>query len=226
MLNARRRGPRKRAPPATHISRWPIVLALLAVGLLYLVMSSGRHIGPPWLMLALEAPVLILLLSVQHLEIAVTPHVLRMIVVLLLSMVTALIAVALASLLSDIVSARHVLKPRVLLGDAAALWLANVIVFALWYWELDGGGPHSRLKATELTADLLFPQQTGPGIGPPHWHPRFIDYLFVAFTNSTAFSPTDTLPLTTRIKALMMIQALCSLLIIGVLAARAVNILQ
>jgi hypothetical protein len=167
-----------------------------------------------------------MLLIVQHLEIPVSPHHLRMIVIVLLTVVTALIASALATLLYDIVSRSHVLKPRVLLGDAAALWLANVIVFALWYWELDGGGPHSRIKATEFTADLLFPQQSGPGIGPLHWHPRFIDYLFVAFTNSTAFSPTDTLPLRTRIKVLMMIQALCSLLLIGVVAARAVNILQ
>jgi uncharacterized membrane protein len=196
------------------------------VGLLYLTLSTNRHIGPPWLVLAVEAPVLILLVTIQRVDIPVSPRTVRTIVVLLLAAVTALIATALASLIGDIVAAKHVLVPRTLLGDAAALWLVNVIVFALWYWELDGGGPHKRHSATERSADLLFPQQSGPGIGPPNWHPSFLDYLFVAFTNSTAFSPTDTLPLTPRIKVLMMVQALCSLLMIGVVAARAVNILR
>jgi uncharacterized membrane protein len=101
-----------------------------------------------------------------------------------------------------------------------------VIVFALWYWELDRGGPQRRRQPDHPAPDFLFPQQSGPDVGPPGWSPSFIDYLFVAFTNATAFSPTDTLPLTRRVKVLMMVEAFTSLLMVAVLAARAVNILH
>ena len=126
------------------------------------------------------------------------------------------------------------------------IWITNVIVFALWYWELDRGGPikrahqHRHLLATDhgfgqdqkhlgahgQHADFLFPYMTAPDYAPPDWTPSFIDYVYVSFTNSTAFSPTDTLPLTAPAKMLMMIQSLISLLTVALVAARAVNILR
>src|SRR5258706_11315506 len=85
---------------------------------------------------------------------------------------------------------------RELVFSSVAIWLTNVIVFALWYWELDRGGPHARHSAQHREPDFLFPQMSTPGAGRPEWAPDFVDYLFVSFTNATAFSPTDTMPLT------------------------------
>ena len=112
-----------------------------------------------------------------------------------------------------------------LLIDALNIWLTNVIVFALWFWNLDRGGPALRGLRKEPVADFLFPQMSADCPGHGNWSPGFIDYVFVSFTNATAFSPTDTLPLTARSKLLFMVQAMASLLTVGLVAARAVNIL-
>jgi uncharacterized membrane protein len=108
-----------------------------------------------------------------------------------------------------------------LLRDAALLWASNVLVFALWYWELDGGGPAHRHHGQH---DFLFPQMTIQHKAN-EWTPEFLDYLFLAFNTSTAFSPTDTMVLARRAKVLMMVQSLISLVTIAVLAARAINTL-
>lgn len=111
-----------------------------------------------------------------------------------------------------------------LLASGAAIWLTNVIVYALWYWEFDRGGPVSRARADRHTPDFLFPQMSDPRLDP-EWRPTFVDYLYVSFTNATAFSPTDTMPLSRWAKMLMLAQSLVSLLTVGLVAARAVNIL-
>src|SRR6266496_1872506 len=108
-----------------------------------------------------------------------------------------------------------------LLRAGALLWSFNILVFALWYWEIDGGGPWKRHLAGHRAADFLFPQQASG----EHWTPHFLDYLFVAFTGATALSPADTYPLTRLAKMLMMCEALLSLTIAAILIARAVNIL-
>jgi uncharacterized membrane protein len=115
-----------------------------------------------------------------------------------------------------------------LLGAAAAVWLTNVVVFGLLYWELDRGGPLGRVgaRAASPYTDLQFPQDASPDIAPVGWRPDFFDYLFVSLTSSTAFSPTDTMPLTRRAKLLMGSQSLISLLTVGLVAARAVNVLK
>jgi uncharacterized membrane protein len=110
-----------------------------------------------------------------------------------------------------------------LLREATVLWCINILVFALWYWELDGGGPLERHQCGHQAADFLFPQQANGN--PQQWVPHFLDYLFLAFTTATAFSPTDTMPLTRTAKASMMIEAILALTILVLLAARAVNIL-
>ena len=114
---------------------------------------------------------------------------------------------------------------KLLLLSALNIWFTNVIVYALWYWELDQGGPHERGLADCPRPDFLFPQMTAKEFSPPDWSPGFVDYLFVSFTNATAFSPTDTLPLTPAVKVLMMVQAMTSLLTVALVASRAVNIL-
>ena len=101
----------------------------------------------------------------------------------------------------------------------------NVIVFALWYWELDGGGPPARLATPEAPRDFAFPQMTDPQVAKPEWHPRFVDYLYLSFTNASAFGPSDTLPLTRWAKLLMMLQSSISIVTLILVAARAVNML-
>jgi uncharacterized membrane protein len=112
-----------------------------------------------------------------------------------------------------------------LLRDAALLWVINVATFAVWYWEIDGGGPAQRRREGHVSEDLLFPQMNIDGKTARGWSPGFLDYLFLAFNTSTAFSPTDTAFLSQRVKVLMMVQALLSLLILAVLVSRAINTL-
>ena len=113
-----------------------------------------------------------------------------------------------------------------LLASGGSIWLTNIVIFSLWYWDLDRGGPGARAEARELYPDFIFPQMSDPDYAPGHWHPRFFDYLYMSFTNASAFSPTDVLPLTRWAKLLMLIQSVTSLLTVGLVIARAVNILQ
>jgi uncharacterized membrane protein len=113
-----------------------------------------------------------------------------------------------------------------LIFAAMQIWITNVIVFGLWYWELDRGGPSERCREDHREPDFLFPQMTTPAAAPQHWTPHFVDYLYVAFTNATAFSPTDTMPMTRWAKALMTVQSIASLLTVVLVAARAVNVLS
>lgn len=113
-----------------------------------------------------------------------------------------------------------------LLGVGGGIWLTNVIVFALWYWDLDRGGPVARACGYRTHTDFLFAEMTAPEFAAKDWEPRFVDYLYLSFTNSTAFSPTDTLPLTRWAKMTMMFQSAVSLSTVALVVARAVNILQ
>jgi uncharacterized membrane protein len=114
---------------------------------------------------------------------------------------------------------------RPLVYASVPIWLTNVIAFGLWYWELDRGGPAARQLPKHRRPDFLFPQMSTPG-SDPGWTPNFLDYLYTSFTNATAFSPTDTMPLTTWAKLLMMLQSLASLVTVAVVISRAVNILS
>jgi hypothetical protein len=145
------------------------------------------------------------------------------------SIVTAAMILSLALLLMEVT--RHTIPPSRLLRSAAALWISNFLVFASWYWRLDGGGPHQRARTVGHTdGAFLFPQMTMHpeaklAAGEKDWEPNFVDYLFLAFNTSTAFSPTDVPVLSRWAKLLMMIQAMISLLVLALLAGRAVNIL-
>jgi fumarate reductase subunit D len=122
--------------------------------------------------------------------------------------------------------AHHLNTAATLLRAASTLWFTNILVFALWYWKLDGGGPLQRERATDRSdSDFLFPQMLTAEGRDSSWSPHFIDYLFLAFNTSTAFSPTDTAVLSRWAKLVTMLQALISLMIVVLLASRAVNIL-
>jgi hypothetical protein len=114
-------------------------------------------------------------------------------------------------------------RPLILAG--VVLWITNVLLFGLWYWELDRGGPVERVEDPDAAPDFLFPQMSEPKFAPG-WTPTLIDYLYISFTNATAFSPTDAMPLTPAAKLLMSGQALTALVTVGLVVARAVNILN
>jgi hypothetical protein len=115
---------------------------------------------------------------------------------------------------------------RLLLRAAIHMWCTNVLVFGLWFWQLDRGGPLARRLDPPRTPDFVFPQQMAPEFAAPGWQPQFVDYLYVSFTNATAFSPTDTMPFSRWAKLLMILESAASLLLAIMVAARAVNILQ
>jgi len=127
---------------------------------------------------------------------------------------------------------RHLLQSgkigngRELIFTAVNIYLTNIIIFALWYWEMDGGGPGRRVQVPKHEKDFLFPQDINENYKHPHWQPTFTDYLYVSSTNSMTFSPTDTMPLSRRAKLLMLGQATLSLISVALVAARAVNILH
>jgi hypothetical protein len=215
-------------PPATQppapqgVPRWPAIVALLVIGVLLSFVSDQLTIGPSWLPLAIILVLMIPLTIATLLE----RHDWRRVLVFI-GLVTSTVGVA----SSTILLIRQLLEGETngsyLLTGSGAIWVANLLTFALWYWEIDGGGPSERRMDGHVSTDFLFPQlQIGDGTSSGGWTPLFLDYLFVAFTASTAFSPTDTLILSRRVKVLMMIQALTSLVTVGVIAARAINILR
>ena len=201
--------------------RWAVITGILAIGFLFLALPEGLTFGPSWLLLAIEAVLLIPLIFVGMTRRPI-PHItLRLFAFSVLAVVTAGLAASIVLLVNVLINGST--KGTFLLRSAAVLWVTNILVFALWYWEVDCGGPHKRHKSGHQAADFMFPQQAdGNKTG---WIPEFVDYLFLAFTAATALSPADTLPLTRQAKLLMMAEAILSLVIIVLLAARAVNIL-
>jgi hypothetical protein len=141
----------------------------------------------------------------------------------LIAVLTAANTAAIVLLVHLIVNGHHVRGPE-LIRAALHIWITNVLVFALWFWQLDSGGPMARRDPHRTRLDFLFPQTAMPELAPG-WQPKFLDYLYLSFTNSSAFSPTDTMPLTQLAKMLMLLQSASSLLLLAMVAARAVNIL-
>jgi hypothetical protein len=206
--------------------RWPALLALLAIGGLYYALPRPLTVGPNWLVLILVA-------------VLATPAVMfngvgsRRTRLILGYAASAVVTVStIASLLLLIARLpKHKESPPELLISAGALWTCNILVFACWYWMLDAGGPHRRdLQNSHTDGAFLFPQmvldpQLRREMGEEQWRPGFVDYLFLAYNTSTAFSPTDVPVLSRWAKVLMMVQATISLATVALLAARAVNIL-
>ena len=206
--------------------RWPAVLALLAVSALQLAIPKSLAVGPAW---ALMIVVVILLIPTiwarkmgQHSLNQILGHIVTAIVTGYMVWSLGLLVRALPS---------HQESPQDLLRSAAALWVTNILVFASWYWRLDAGGPRAReLRGVHTEGAFLFPQMTlskevRKSMGEDCWSPGFVDYLFLSFSASTAFSPTDSPVLTKWAKVLMMIQALISFATVALLAARGINIL-
>lgn len=206
--------------------RWPAFIAAVAAGGLSVALAPGLTIGPPWLFPAIVGAFLVPTVIAHQAEYHRADRVLGF---LTTSTVTIELLISVIRLVSALPS--HAETPTALLLSATSVWTSNVLVFALWYWRLDAGGPHGRdSRDAHVAGTFLFPQMTlSPAVkaatGQERWSPDFLDYLFLAFNTSTAFSPTDTPVLARWGKVLMMLQSLISLSVLAILAARAVNTL-
>ncbi len=209
--------------PANHSSRhlWELVIALIVLAVAYSLITEQLRLAPVWLMPAIVAVLLVALFGAHMKEQRDLAR----------QLAFSLACVGMLAVLSSVVTLvvrimRGDIAAPYMLRDAALLWITNVIVYGIWYWELDGGGPRVRHAQGYHPTDLLFPQTMMGGKLAKGWTPEFIDYLFVAFNASTAFSPTDTSVLSARAKGLMMAQSLTSIVLLAVVAARAINILH
>jgi hypothetical protein len=221
-----------------HEARWHASVAVLAAMALYITLPPRLIIGPVW-----AAPVLVLLLLVPLSVVAPRRHRetrrTRIWSILLIAIVNffnlASVLLLVGGLFRPERAALH--SAAMLLRTGMQIWLTNILVFGLWYWELDGDGPDARAHANAATefqnADFLFPQMqmtiASGGSSPcidPLWKPQFYDYLYLSFTNSTAFSPADVMPLSRWAKALMTVEALISLITIAIVLARSISLIS
>jgi len=205
---------------------WPAQLTVLAAVVLSLNLPSELTIRPVWLIPAIEGVLLVGL-------IAMTPRAeqqsrrRRALALVLIGLVSA------SNLLNLVLLTHRLLHGpsttsfgHALILAGVEIWITNVLLFAVWFWELDRGGPLARRRDELDTPDFLFPQMTDPRLGGIDWRAGYVDYLYTSFTNATAFSPTDTMPLSQMAKLLMAVQSGASLVTLGMVVARAVNIIQ
>lgn len=229
---------RQQATVSRREARWHASVAVLIAVLLYVTLPPRLTIGPAWIAPALVLVVLIpLSILAPHRHVETLRY--RVASIALIAIVNffnlASVLLLVASFFHPEKAALH--QPGFLLRTGAQIWFTNILGFALWYWELDGDGPDTRALANAATefqnSDFLFPQMqmtiAGGNVSAncidPSWKPQFFDYLYLAFTNATAFSPADVLPLSRWAKALMMSQALVSLITIAIVLARAISLI-
>ncbi len=212
-------------PPPSREPFWPAQLTVLAAIGLQLALPQRLTAGPTWLVPALEGVLLAGLVIVNRNQIEDEHPRRRRVALGLTALVTAANIYSLSAL-THLLLHRNVANGRELIVSGVLIWLTNFLIFALWYWEMDRGGPGRRAAGRDQAPDFLFPQMSDDRIEPLEWRPRFLDYLYVSLTNATAFSPTDTMPLTAPAKGTMGVQALVSLVTIGLIVSRAVNILS
>jgi uncharacterized membrane protein len=211
-------------PPPDREAFWPAQLTVLVAIGIQLLLPSRLTAGPSWLMPSLEGA-LLLGMFIATPNVVEEEHPRRRRVALgLTAFVTAANIFSLGALTHYLLH-HNVSDGRRLIVAGVLIWLTSFLIFALWYWEMDRGGPGKRAEGNDGPPDFLFPQMSDDRIEPRYWRPKYIDYLYVSLTNNTAFSPTDTMPLTPMAKIVMGVQSVVSLLTIGLIVSRAVNIL-
>jgi hypothetical protein len=212
--------PERLTRAASTVRWWPAGLAFVMLGGAYALVSDRLTLGPPWWLLALAVIAVVggRLLSWRGLL-----HATRLMALGTLTAITVALTASAVYLVDGLL--QRSAEPGELLRSGALLWVSNLLTFALWYWEVDGGGPAHRHATLCGSSDFAFPQKVLGGKDEKGWIPEFVDYLFLAFNTSTAFSPTDTMVLARRAKLLMMYQSIISLVTVAVLVARAINAL-
>jgi hypothetical protein len=207
-------------------ARWPVTVTVALAVVLQLRLPDQLALHPLYLLPALEGALFVGLLIANPFRFERFSRPVRTMSVVLVMLITAANAFSAGRLVYLIVTGHTGRNPVYLLASGAAVWATNVIAFALWYWEFDRGGPVLRALGERRYPDLLFPQMVTPQVSTPEWDARFVDYLYTSFTNATAFSPTDVMPLARWAKLTFMVQSGVSLVVGALVVARAVNILH
>lgn len=206
--------------------RWPATVAIAALIALQWLLPDRLTAGPRWLLPAVELLVAAVLLAANPGRMRRGSPALRMLALGLIGVASLGTVWSVAMLIRDIVTGYETGSAAQLLGAGAGIYLMNVLTFAVWFWELDRGGPVARALGTDPYPDFLFPPMTSPEMVHKDWEPRFADYFYLAFTNATAFSPTDTLPLSRGAKLGMAAESAVALATAALVVAKAVNALQ
>jgi uncharacterized membrane protein len=205
--------------------RWPMALAVLTAAIMQVIVPHRGRLPGWWLFPVVEVVMLVFIVIADPGRIDRDSKRLRSLTILLIAVMTVVNSLGAILLMYDIIATVQGITSTNLLGRGALIWVTNVIVFSLWYWEFDRGGPAKRAARLSIRPSLAFPEDAFPEIAPEGWEPSYPDYLYLSFTNSTAFSPTDTLPLKVWVKMTMMLQAVVSLATAILVIARAVNVL-
>jgi uncharacterized membrane protein len=204
---------------------WPAVLVVLTTIVLQVLLPERLVPGARWVLPAIQAVMLVPVAIGARYRHHREPRMVRALSIVLIALVN------LANIYSLVLLVYYLLhggkaQGHELILASIDIWLTNVAIFGLWFWEFDRGGPGARTAPDQDPPEFLFPQMQVPNLAPKNWSPLFLDYLYVSLTNATAFSPTDTMPLSIRAKGLMALQSITSLLTVVLVAARAVNILS
>jgi hypothetical protein len=207
-------------------ARWPMAGAVLTAMVLTVLQPDEVRAGPNWLLPVIEGALLAAVIVGDPGKIDRRSTQLRALSIVLVSVLVFGALWATGQLVDDLIHGGAATNSASeLLEAGSVVWLSTIIAFALLYWELDAGGAAARAHGLPMHADFAFPQQLNPEIAPPDWRPRFVDYLYLAYTNATAFSPTDAMPLASWAKITMVAQSLISIVILALVIARAVNVL-
>jgi hypothetical protein len=206
--------------------RWPVALTTaLGIGLQVAIPDKLVLVSPAWIFPAVQGVLLIVLIMANPQRIDRQSSIMRMLSLVLAAMLSLANGYSVAALAVGITRGTTGQKAGPLLITGAVIWLTNVIAFSLWYWEFDRGGPVARaLNLKNRFPDFQYPQMVSPEMAPPDWEPAFFDYFYLAFTNATAFSPTDVMPLSRWAKAAMTVQTVISIVTVALVVSRAVNI--
>ena len=214
-----------RAPGDVGEARWPMAGAVLAAIVLTILLPDAIRVGPRWLLPLIEGVLLVILILGDPGRISRRSRELRTVSIVLVSVLVLATLWSTGQLIDDLVhGGPETNSADELLAAGTAVWFSNIIAFALLYWEVDGGGAAAQAHQVPDHADFAFPQQSNPRLARPNWRPLFVDYLYLGFTNATAFSPTDVMPLAPWAKLTMAVQSFISIAILGLVIARAVNV--
>ncbi|WP_426560678.1 hypothetical protein ACPPVT_12475 [Angustibacter sp. McL0619] len=207
-------------------SRWPMAAAVLATMILTVLLPDRLRLAPAWVLPTIEGLLLLALVAADPGRISRRSRALRAVSVLLISVLATSAVWSTIKLIDDMVhGGPETSSASALLQAGGSVYACTVLAFSLLYFELDGGGAAARDHSMPASPDLAFPQQLSPELNAGLWRPRYIDYLYLGLTNSMAFSPTDVMPLVPWAKIIMGVQSVISLLILGLVVARAVNVL-
>ena len=209
--------------------RWPVALALGAFIIITIVLRVAQpereSLGPHWLIPGAEIALLLVLLAADPAHVHGRRRWLRPLAIALVGVLALAAAVSTGVLITELLRGGKVTESATsLLASGALIWLGNCLVFGLLYWLLDSGGPYARFVGERPYLDFAFTQQMSPELAPPGWRPQYVDYFILGLTTSTAFSPTDVMPLARWAKLTMALQSVISLTVVGLVIARAVNV--